>query len=409
MRVAMISDNETSGGAAVAASRLAHGLYESGVHVHRIFKISGNPPSMCSRRRVLQVGARAARVARLVNRYCGGRLSEKVEQISIARGLAEKLLKVRPDVINVHNLHGARWHPDLVALCCDTAPVVWTLHDMWSFTGRCAYSYDCERYRDGCDSRCPTPTEYPALEPQRIAPAWRSRQRLLAHHPDIVAVTPSHWLAHAASTGLWREHRVEVVPYGLSLDVFRPIDRAVARKKLGLPTGAPILLVVAEDLVVRRKGMNYLLEALKLVRQRPLHIVAMGNGTLPINDESICVHSVGFVGDSHQQSLAYSAADILVHPAPVDNLPIVVTESIACGTPCVAFPIGGLPEMVRPGVTGWMAKELSSQALAAAIDQSLTDIASGVDLRAACRQVAEEHFSLGLQTRRYIQLFQDIQ
>src|SRR5262249_5214313 len=133
--------------------------------------------------------------------------------------LRHLLTLARPDIINVHNLHGAApwgWGPRLVEVCLEFAPVVWTLHDMWSFTGRCAYSYDCEKFISGCDASCPTPDEEPKLPAERIHAAWEERRALYARHvDDLVIVTPSRWLAEQARRGMFARHRIEVIPYGL--------------------------------------------------------------------------------------------------------------------------------------------------------------------------------------------------
>jgi glycosyltransferase involved in cell wall biosynthesis len=106
--------------------------------------------------------------------------------------------------------------------------------------------------------------------------------------------------------------------------------------------------------------------------------------------------------------LAYSAADVFVHPSRADNLPSTVMESIACGTPVVSFNVGGTPEMVRPGETGWLANEANASALAATLDQVCGEIAAGSNLRNACRAVAETEYGDELQARRYISLFQSM-
>src|SRR5262249_14187929 len=108
------------------------------------------------------------------------------------------------------------------------------------------------------------------------------------------------------------------------------------------------------------------------------------------------------------RALAYNAADLLVHPAPVDNLPNVVLEALACGTPVLGFRIGGVPEMVRPGQTGWLAQEVSAAALARGLDAALQDLAQGVDLRPSCRAVAEAEFDDAVQAQRYLQLFRSL-
>jgi glycosyltransferase involved in cell wall biosynthesis len=168
-----------------------------------------------------------------------------------------------------------------------------------------------------------------------------------------------------------------------------------------------MLLTVATDVEDRRKGGDLLMDALQSVSYRPLKLVTLGRGNLQTQAAGICVSSLGFVDHERTKALAYSAADMLVHPAPVDNLPNVVMEAIACGTPVVCFPVGGVPEMVRPGSTGWVAEGVTADSLARVIDKALTEISTR-DWRSSCRAVAEADYGIELQTDRYVELFHSL-
>ncbi|HMV48443.1 MAG TPA: glycosyltransferase, partial [Blastocatellia bacterium] len=209
MHIVLVSDAETQGGAGIAASRLADSLWQAGHRVTRLVAATDEkhhiwqtqtlalsyPLPLLQRLawHVLPPGEREA----FGNRLLRGRLNEL-------------LAELRPDVINLHNLHQTfhpRWSPALVKTCLKHAPVVWTLHDMWSFTGRCVYSFGCERFVSGCDAACPTTMDYPALPPNRIAAAWAARREVLQDSAPLVAVTPSHWLAREAQRGPRSRHR----------------------------------------------------------------------------------------------------------------------------------------------------------------------------------------------------------
>ena len=151
-----------------------------------------------------------------------------------------------------------------------------------------------------------------------------------------------------------------------------------------------------------------MLEALRATITRPLTILLMGRGKLPDVGPGIEVISLGYIDHERTKVLAYNAADLFLHPACVDNLPNVVMESIACGTPVVAFPIGGVPDMVRPGVTGWLARELSGEALGLVIEESIKSMADGLNLRGKCREVAEAEYGDELQASRYVSLFEGL-
>jgi len=401
----MLSDAETEGGAAVAASRLAQALIDAGQRVTRLVALpDGKEHSWETRSLTLSADGLSGKIFRRLLPESDCRI---LDERRVHQRLNSMLAELSPDIINVHNLHKAtdkHWTPKVVSSCAQHAPTVWTLHDMWSFTGRCAYSYDCTKYLTGCDSACPTPEEHPPLAPARIAGAWTTRRLELRNNPSIVAVTPSNWLALEARRGLWLDHRVEVIPYGVPLDAYFPVDRDEARQAIGIATRNPVLLMVAEFLEDRRKGAEILQHALQKL-SRPVTVITLGNGRLNLSPKDIHLHELGFVEEERLKRMAYNTADVFVHPAPVDNYPNVVMEAIACGTPVVAFAIGGLPDMVRPGRTGWLCDSVSSGALAATLEAALKHLACGIELRDTCRAVAETEFGASLQSQRYLDLY----
>lgn len=408
MHVVMLSDLESEGGAAIAASRLAEALCKAGHKVTRVVHWRNGQEHAWQThtlRSPLPFGNGLLRFAPQL-------LRERFAQLQPASLLKQLLANVHVDVVNVHNIHKAAasgWSVRLLQVCAQYAPTVWTLHDMWSFTGRCAYSYECRKFITGCDASCPTPTEYPSLAPKLISKAWESRRRLFTEQKELVAVCPSRWLAQEAVAGGWSGHRVEVIPYGLPLDVYRPLDRMMARAELGIRPDRPVLLTVAHSMTARRKGGAILIKALQSVRMRPVTLITLGLGHFPIEAEGVDWRPLGYVNDERKKVLAYNAADLLVHPSLVDNLPNVVMEALACGTPCVAFDIGGVPDMVRPELTGWLSQEVSPQGLADVIDHALTAIDHGMDLRLSCRAVAQAEYDARIQAERYLQLFASLQ
>jgi glycosyltransferase involved in cell wall biosynthesis len=394
MNVVVLSDFETYGGAAIATSRLVQGLSDAGLHVTRIV---AHPDGKEHPWKTIPLHQR-----RFMDRIVGKSNLKRLEDL---------LGPMRPHVINLHNIHGALtegWSIDFLNVCQKLAPTIWTLHDMWSFTGRCAYSYDCRKFIDGCDANCPTPTEYPQLEPDQIHSAWLNRKNLLEDSSKLTCITPSSWMAREAREGLWKKARIEVIPNGLPLEIFKPVDRAEALKELGIqPTGI-VMIAVAQDFDERRKGGSYLQEALNQIVDEDLTLLIMGEGRIRLTSTRVKVHHLGFVNDDQKKALAYNAADFIIHPAPVDNCPNVLVETFACGTPAVGFDVCGIPELVRPGVTGWLAGDVNSTSLRNAIETAIQDIRNQVSLRKSCRQVAESEYPLPLQAKRYSDLFSQL-
>ena len=392
MRVAMLSDCESVGGAAVAAARLATALELLGCDVTRI--VSRGEPS----ERTIAIRA----PFRIPVRFT------KPHVASIARGFwshrAEHALKkaldaIAPDVISIHNLHNATvagWSPRFVEICAKRAPVVWTLHDMWSFTGRCAHSRACEKFVDGCDETCPTPAEYPAFPPSRIREEWELRRRIIAEHPNVSAVTPSRWLANLATRGLWPSDRVTVIPNGVDTSVYKPRQRDESQRTA---------VIVMQDFRDSQKGGALLASALELLAKRGLLCVTVGKNAGRIDWHGANVRHLGWLVSEEERAAAYASADFLVHPSLAENLPNVVIEAMACGTPTVAFDVGGVGEAVREGATGWLCDSTTAVGLTRSIARAVDDIEGGRDLRESSRAYALQHYDLRIIGSRYLALF----
>ena len=407
MHVVMLSDAEITGGAAIATNRLAEGLAAKGVRVSRIIGIGDATtiPESWVRYRVFP-NVSGGYIPKIVERISIPLLTRIYTKISAHR-IDTLLRRINPDMINVHNIHGAGWSPEIITVCTAYAPVVWTLHDMWSFTGRCAYSYDCQKFLDGCDHLCPTKGEYPHTSWRDIPASWMTREEILRENCDLIAVTPSRWLAAEAGKGLWNDHRIEVIPNGLPLEKYRPVTRDSARATLGINDDGPFILAAAQYLFERRKGGYLLLESLQRIDEE-LSIITFGMDKIRLSGTgNKKVHNLGFVPEE-KKILALNAADVYVHPAEVDNLPNVVMEAIACGTPVVGFNTGGVPEMVRESETGWIAPDVSIDSLTAVIRRALEDVSYGHTLRESCRKIAEREYDVVLQSDRYLNLFEDL-
>jgi len=203
---------------------------------------------------------------------------------------------------------------------------------------------------------------------------------------------------------MWKSKRVEHIPNGVPIDVFYPLERSFARSALDLPLGNLTLMVAAETVTDPRKGVAVLAASLKNIAIRPVTVVTVGRGRLAIDLPGVNVRNLGHMSNERLLMLAYNAADLLVHPALADNLPNVVMEAMSCGTPAVAFPVGGLPDMVRPGLTGWLAPDVTAESLSRTIASALNVISDGVTLRDSCRATCVNEYSLEQQSAKYIQL-----
>ncbi len=314
------------------------------------------------------------------------------------------------DLIQVFNTHGGYFsHKTLVPLS-RRKPVVWRLSDMWAFTGHCAYSYECERWKTGCGD-CPHPQEYPSLSRDTTRLLWNAKKKLYGRS-RLTIVCPSQWLAGLAKQSpLIGGFDLRLIPNGLDLDVFKPTDKPEAKKKFGIAPGRKVLLFSAPSIQSKRKGAAQLKEALAkagpALKEAVLFIIGEG-AELFRPDTPIEVKRSGKISNDASLALAYSAADLFVLPTLADNLPNGILESMACGTPAVSFAVGGVPEAVRHMETGYAASPDSSEDLARGILRLLEDDALRTRMGLRCREVCEREYSEVLQTGRFEKLYREL-
>jgi glycosyltransferase involved in cell wall biosynthesis len=303
-----------------------------------------------------------------------------------------------PDVTHLHWVnHGMLSLRDIARLKC---PVVWTLHDSWVFTGGCHSPQECPGFRLCCGG-CPELGSRREWDLSRWN--WK-RKWAVWEKADFTVVTPSRWLAEIAkSSSLLAGRRIETIPNAVDTSVFHPMDRASARAALGLPLETPLFFFGAHGALTDwNKGADLWRAALPAVAdgfpgaEAVLAGASSGGGKMPLR-----VHELGVL-TPEQMALAMAAADVVVVPSRMENLPNMVAESLACGTPVAAFAAGGIPEMVRHGETGFLAQPHDADDLAKGICQLL---ACGGEMRSACAASARESYTPETVARRHLELY----
>lgn len=323
-------------------------------------------------------------------------------------GISAKISQIAPDIINLHWINAGYLQIETIAKLKKT--IVWTLHDMWAFTGGCHYSGECDRYTKSCGS-CPQLHSNSDWDVSRWL-WWRKTKAW--KNLNLTIVTPSAWLSKCASdSSLFQGLRVEVIPNGLDTQSYRPINRQLAKNILGLPLDKQIVLFGAVNgTSTPRKGFDLLLPALQRLRQSQeqdkieLVIFGASEPSQP-TDFGLKAHYLGKLNDDISLSLVYAAADVFVAPSLEDNLPNTVMEALACGTPCVAFKIGGMPDMIEHQHNGYLAQPFAIEDLAQGISWVLQDIERHSKLCDRAREKVEQEFTLAIQSRRYLSLYNE--
>lgn len=309
-----------------------------------------------------------------------------------------RLLDEQPDVLHCHNLHGDYFDLRALPEFSRRVPVLITPHDAWLLSGHCAHSLSCERWRTGC-GQCPDLTLPPAVRRDRTDENWRRKRDLYARSRLYLAA-PSRWLLEKTRGSILAPALADsrVIPYGIDLSRYHPGDRAAARAALGLPAEARLLLFTAH--AARRNPwkdyatLRAALERLAAQPGPPLLLVALGEAAPPERFGRAEVRGVPFINDPARVASYYQAADLYLHAARADTFPNTVLEALACGVPVVASAVGGIPEQVEAGVTGYLVPAADPEQLAARTQALLEDDALRTRMGRAAAETAQRRFAL---------------
>lgn len=411
MKVLMLNTYDGVGGAAIAAFRLLQGIRAQHIDGHMLVQFKGK-----NSRELLCIDTPVRKMAKSLKLFLelqpAGFYPNKPYANFTPALLPDRLVKdvasVAPDIIHLHWL--ASGFMRLETLRKLKKPLIWTLHDSWAFTGGCHIPFACHAYQRSCGA-CPVLGSSSEKDLSRWI--WRRKEKAW-RDLNLTVVTPSRWMADCAkSSSLFRDLRVEVIPNGLDLSLYRPVDRQLARELLQLPQRKKLILFgAAHGTDDRNKGFDLLQEALKKISARwedAVELVVIG-ASLPSDAPPLGMkaHYLGRLQDDLSLVLSYAAADVFVAPSRMENLSNMVMEAMACGTPCVAFNQGGMPDLVEHGRTGYLAQPFDVDDLAQKIDMVLEDDAKRQEMSENARYKVEKEFSLDIVANRYACLYREL-
>jgi len=282
-------------------------------------------------------------------------------------------------------------------IVCSDTPVVWTLRDMWPFTGGCHYTLGCTRYLGSCGA-CPV---LGSTTPNDLSSRMLRRKRE-AYGGKLYPVAVSNWLRECAvRSSVFRDSQIAVIPNGVPTNRFFPEDKERARHALKIPSGRPVALAGAQWLNQAVKGPDYLTRVIPDLAEA-VHFVLFGRQASQLEaNTGLRLQPLGFLTDDDTLRLAYSAADVLITPSTQEACGKTPVEAMACGTPVVAFDATGQKDIVEHGRTGYLAKPFSSDDLAAGVRWVLADAQRHRALCAQARHRAVEKFSVQAVARQY--------
>ncbi len=376
MKILHLNGADIEGGAARAGERLLKGIRAEGLDARLIVQRKfGNDPLVDGPVSVLGKALNRLRPT-LEQLLCGltpGMMQSPFCAALLPDGLSTRVAAMAPSIIHLH------WVARMIrleTLARFSIPLVWTLHDSWPFTGGCYLPGDCSRYRESCGG-CPALGS--SREKDLSRRIWQ-RKRRAWERLNLTIVAPSRWMADSArSSSLFRDKRIEVIPNGIDTELFGPCDKRSARDGFSLPQDKKLILFGAKSATRdRNKGFHLLEEALKKLaattNKDGLELVVFGSAEQEkLAELGFSTHCLGWQDDEISLAQLYSAADLFVMPSIQESLGYTVMEAMACGTPCVAFNQGGVPDLIDHGLNGYLAHPYEPADLAHGIAWILED------------------------------------
>ena len=327
--------------------------------------------------------------------------------------LALDAFPFRPQLVHGHNLHGGYFDLRDLSRLSSHIPTVLTLHDEWLYTGHCAYTLDCQRGRIEC-GECPSLATYPAVS--RDATRYNLRRKGSIYRKSHLHVaTPSHWLMERVESSILAPalQQRRVIPYGIELSVFHPGDRQAARQRLGIPAEALVVLYLANRGRANPfKDFETMEAAIASIGSRRWHceiiFLCVGQAGPAESVGSAKVISLGYTAVREEVAGYYQAADLFVHAAKADNFPLTIMEAMACGLPVVATAVGGIPEQVEEGRTGWLVPLRDVEALVARVSQLIEQPAVRQTMGRAAAEKAATTYALERMVSSYEDWYTEI-
>ncbi len=411
MKVLIVSSYEHSGGAARAANRLHRSLLEQGVNSQMLVqdKNSNDYTVLCD----TNIIKKSFNKIRPILDSIPVRLYKNKDKTLFSpswlplSNIVKKINQINPDVVHLHWICGGMIKIEDMAKI--NAPIVWSLHDNWAFTGGCHIKWECEKYLDKCGS-CPRLKSLKVNDlSHRI---WKRKRKTFAKLDNLVIVGLSNWINSCSkSSALLKDKKHVQLPNSINTDVFKPIDQNMAREIWNLPKDKKLILFGAMNATSDiNKGFKELQDSISklTINANEVELVVFGSSK-PVTSQGFGfkTHYLGYVYDDVSLTALFSAVDVMVVPSIQENLSNSIMESLSCSTPVVGFNIGGNSDMVVHKETGYLANPYDINDLASGIDWILGS-KSYLRIAQASREKILKEFDSVIVAQKYIDLYQEV-
>ena len=320
-----------------------------------------------------------------------------------SRNATKKFLRqvedIKPDVIQLHNIHGYYLNYKLLFeyLNSTNIPIIWTLHDCWSFTGHCAHfvTAGCEKWKTGCYG-CPLKGDYPKSFVDRSKRNYELKKKLFTANPNLHIVTVSDWLAGLVKQSYFHDKEVRIIKNGVDLDVFKPMPFEKTNK---------YRILGVSGVWTKEKGLYDIFRLREMIDVDKYEIILVGLNKKQIDELPKGVTGLERTESIGELAMLYSSANALINLTYADSFPTVNLEALACGTPIVTYRTGGSPEAIDEK-TGIVVEQGDVSAIANAVAKMCS--LNREQLKNDCRARAEKGFNRNDRFEDYMNLYNEV-
>lgn len=408
MKILHINTSDIIGGAAKAAYRLHSGLNKAG---YDSYMLVANKQS--DEKKIIKI--QMTKWQSLINkaymiiypRYFAYRYKPTVlfsTSKLIRSNIVSTVRQINPDIIHLHWIsHQFINLRDLPKL---EVPIIWTLHDEWAITGGCHYDDSCQNFENNC-GYCPALES--KIKQDLSCKQFNLKSSVYSKISHMVFNGVSQWITKkAAMSKLTNKHKSVNLPNLLDIKCYAPVDKIVARQILNLSRHTKVILFGAMSATVdKRKGFDLLIKALQLLPKHKYQLVIFGSSNIDKTLSDLNIMAIGTLHDDYSLKLLYSAANVMVVPSRQENLSNTIMESLSCGTPVVAFDIGGNSDMIDHKSNGYLAKAFDCADLALGIEWVI-DNPEDEQLACNARKKIVDNFSEQVVIPKYIELYKNL-
>lgn len=394
MKIVHINYSDSEGGAAIAALRHCAAMRRAGIDSHMLVlnkkrKYPLYVSSIFKDKRKEKINTFIlVRTAQLFSKLFQTIATFSFPFYSIS--ISKHPLIQEADIIYLHWVAGSMLSTKEIERILKLGkPVRWYMHDMNPLTGGCHHSFDCIKYQMEC-KKCPLIKKtIPIVDISTYQ--FKQRLKRWSKYKNLEAYTPSTWLRDCIKkSSIWKGHNITVFPNVIDTDKFHPEDKNSAKKILNINTSKKTILFGAADINNPYKGWSYMREALNQLNPDIYEAIIFGEENSNIKkDLAIETYFTGYLYDEISLILIYNAADVFVSSSLAENYPNVIMEAMACGTPCVGFNIGGIPDQIKHKANGYLAKS-----------KDANDLANGI--KYVCESNSEQYLQMHKNARDFV-------